>query len=179
MPKITDFDFPEPAPPKPGTVPAVVERLQARAAAEDAKPAASPEERAKANLVARLADTHDPDEVRSIASALAALDKIAPEPDEAREELDLSGMSDQCLEELVLAGKIAKLPAAERDAYRVRNEAKALADELQRMNERQELYALRAHAKVWMCGARPAIVSRYGSAPGPRNEISPPYVRET
>lgn len=177
MPKITDFDFPEPEPRKP--VPALVDRLAARAAAEDATPMASPEERAKANLVARLADTHDPEEIKTIANAILALGKIAPEPDEAREELDLSGMSDAALEELVAAGKVAKLPPAERAAYREANEAKARAAEIERLNERQELYALRARAKACTCGARTAVVSRYGSPPGLRNEISPPYVRES
>jgi hypothetical protein len=101
--------------------PAVVARLQDRAAVEDSRPQLAPEEAARANLVAQLAVTSDPEEIKTIATALAALGKITPDAEtkQAEDGIDLSGISDAALEELLHASELKALPAGpEREAFR-------------------------------------------------------------
>jgi hypothetical protein len=127
----------------------VLERLKERAAVEHAKPPPTPEEAkhaARENLVAQLAEERDPDRIKTLASALVALDKLdsddADEPAE-REALDLSGMCDACLS--IFAE--AHAPPEERERLRKANREHHEREQAQRDRDRQVAGVLE-----WMIG---------------------------
>jgi hypothetical protein len=158
---------------KPGDVPrpTIVERLKERAEAEDVKPVpteSEAKEQARANLVQQLAEARDPDEIRTLASALASLSKIEPaDAAQERDGMDLSMMSDSALEEIVNAGKLwrerkdwpaERLAAAHKKAE---DEREAEREEARRLMERGRRCTCQAPAPAQPAGPPVPDLSRF------------------
>jgi hypothetical protein len=160
VPKITDFDFPEP----PRAAP-LVDRLQARAAAADAKPAptlSESEEQARANLIAQLAVTSDPKEILMIANALVALDRVVPDEPDA-DALDLSDAPLEVLEWLADAEELHRTPPGpERD------------ERIAKLRSERELEA-QYHRAGKLCVAGRCTAKARATAPKPAQSATDGY----
>jgi hypothetical protein len=92
-------------------------------------------------------------ELVKLAGVLKALDHAEPE---RRQELDLSGISDSALEELVAAEKTSVLmrdwSPERKAAYHEERQAKAKADELERHKARRDLQELAHVGKIYLMG---------------------------